>query len=110
MAKFRVRCTCGKNFCSKCKEEPYHIGMTCEQFQDLKNSRKCRYCQTKIDKKIPLQSNKPAFKDVCNNPECVTLMKQSCDKVLECGHYCCGFAGEKECLPCLHPDCVEKCP
>ena len=48
MAKYRVRCICGLNFCSKCKEEPYHTGLTCEQFKDKKNSRKCRFCQAKI--------------------------------------------------------------
>ena len=31
MAKFRVRCNkCTENFCSKCKDYPYHIGKTCE--------------------------------------------------------------------------------
>ncbi len=25
MAKYRIRCSeCGKNFCAKCNEEPYH--------------------------------------------------------------------------------------
>lgn len=37
-------------------------------------------------------------------------MKQSCDKIHHCGHYCCGFAGEKECIPCLNEECVEKNP
>ena len=37
-------------------------------------------------------------------------MGKSCDKMLPCGHHCCGFRGEEECLPCLHEDCVEKDP
>jgi hypothetical protein len=95
MAKFRVRCNgCAENFCSKCKEYPYHIGKTCEQHLEFKNSRKCRFCGIKIDPKVPLQSKKPAFKDVCASEECVALMKQSCDKVHQCGHYCYGFANE----------------
>ena len=108
MAKYRVRCTCGKVFCSKCREEPYHLGMTCKQFKDLKNARKCRFCQKKIDKDSPVQSKRSAFKDVCGEEECVELMKKSCSKVLQCGHYCCGFKKEPQCLPCLHPECVTK--
>lgn len=31
MANYRIRCNaCNKNFCTKCNEEPYHIGKTCE--------------------------------------------------------------------------------
>ena len=37
-------------------------------------------------------------------------MGKSCEKVLECGHHCCGFKDEKTCLPCLDPACVEKNP
>ena len=35
-------------------------------------------------------------------------MQVSCDKVLACGHPCGGFNGEKKCLPCLEPSCIEK--
>lgn len=72
MAKHRVRCNqCSENFCAKCKEYPYHIGKTCEQFKEFKNSRKCRFCGIKIDAKAPFQSKKAAFKDVCSNAECL---------------------------------------
>jgi hypothetical protein len=37
-------------------------------------------------------------------------MNKACDKALPCGHFCCGFANEPKCLPCLNPDCVEKNP
>jgi phage FluMu protein Com len=31
MSQYRVRCPeCQINFCSSCKEEPYHIGKTCQ--------------------------------------------------------------------------------
>ena len=30
-----------------------------------------------------------------------------CRKVKECGHKCVGVQNEEECLPCLHPECVE---
>lgn len=38
------------------------------------------------------------------------MIKQSCDKIHPCGHPCKGFAREKKCLPCLHPDCVAENP
>lgn len=60
--------------------------------------------------KQPSPSVLPAFKHVCRKPECIDMMKESCDKVLPCGHYCCGSRGESKCMPCLHPDCVEKLP
>ena len=30
-----------------------------------------------------------------------------CGKEKECGHTCKGVAGESECLPCLHTDCIQ---
>ena len=31
MVAHRIRCNeCGKNFCTKCNNEPYHIGKTCD--------------------------------------------------------------------------------
>lgn len=35
-------------------------------------------------------------------------MNSSCAKMHACGHPCGGFANEKECLPCLEPDCITK--
>ena len=35
-------------------------------------------------------------------------MKNACNKILDCGHPCCGLKGEKKCLPCLFPECAEK--
>jgi len=34
-------------------------------------------------------------------------MSQSCNKVLPCGHYCCGSKGETQCVPCLDEKCVK---
>jgi len=53
---------------------------------------------------------KAAFKDVCRKNECFDLMQASCDKLLPCGHPCCGTKGEKKCMPCLEPECIEKMP
>ena len=52
----------------------------------------------------------PAFRDVCRSNDCLDQMNKSCDKAQRCGHPCCGFAGEKQCLPCLKPECVELSP
>ena len=70
--------------------------------------KKCRYCLSKLTQPSP--SMLPAFKEVCRSADCINLMNNSCEKVLACGHFCCGFKGEQKCLPCLHPDCVEKNP
>lgn len=35
-------------------------------------------------------------------------MGKTCEKVLGCGHPCCGFKNEEQCLPCLDPACVDK--
>jgi Ring finger domain len=50
----------------------------------------------------------PAFKDVCRNQDCLELMRKTCEKVLPCGHPCCGFVNELLCLPCLDPGCVKR--
>lgn len=50
----------------------------------------------------------PAFKEVCRAPVCIDLMAKSCQKMLVCGHPCCGIKDERKCLPCLHPDCVKQ--
>ena len=109
MSKFRVRCNaCQKNFCTKCQTEPYHVGKTCEQFKEFKEARKCRFCLTKM--KGASASLKPAFANVCRNDECIEKMNMSCDKMLPCGHPCCGSKDEAVCMPCLEPECVEKNP
>ena len=35
-------------------------------------------------------------------------MRQSCNKVHQCGHPCKGFANEGRCLPCLNLDCIKN--
>lgn len=48
-----------------------------------------------------------AFDDVCLSKECQDMTRENCDKTLPCGHACCGFFGEQECLPCLKRECVK---
>ncbi len=35
-------------------------------------------------------------------------MGKSCEKLLACGHPCCGFKDEEKCMPCLNEECVNK--
>jgi len=109
MSKYRVRCNeCQKNFCCnpQCQSEPYHTGKTCSQHKEFKEAKKCRFCQLKLTKPSP--SMAPAFKEVCREQVCMDLMAKSCDKIHACGHVCCGFKNEAQCLPCLDPACVAK--
>jgi E3 ubiquitin-protein ligase MYCBP2 len=106
IAKFRIRCTsCSKNFCTSCRRSPYHVGMTCQDAQNNQDARKCRFCNKEI--KIGSGNPNPAFKEVCLDKECQSLIPKSCAKIHKCGHYCRGFANEQVCLPCLEPKCVE---
>ena len=50
----------------------------------------------------------PAFREVCRSPQCIETMGQTCEKILLCGHFCCGFKDEMKCLPCLNEECVKK--
>lgn len=105
MANHRVLCSnCMKNFCTSCKREPYHVGMTCDEATNHQNASKCRFC-TKEIKRVYKTSEK-AFKECCGGSECVAMIKQTCNKIHACGHVCCGFRDETQCLPCLEADCV----
>lgn len=122
-AKYRGRCfqeKCGCIFCVNCFAEPYHLGFTCEDFKIYQSARKCRYCKETIKEEVA--SKIAAFRNVCKKPDCVALMEKACEKVLPCGHPCCGiirimsllhiifigFRGEKKCLPCLNEECSKK--
>ena len=109
MSQFRIRCrSCARVFCTNCGADPYHLGKTCEEFKNFQEARKCRFCGQAIRPGEGRENVKPAFNDVCREQDCEDLMSKSCDKMLPCGHHCCGFRGEEQCLPCLHEDCVAK--
>lgn len=99
-ARNRVRCpSCQIVFCAKCKENPYHIGMTCEQNEARKKALKCRFDA------VPITSrNRGPDTDVCNNPECVERFNVSCKLRLPCGHHCFGTVNDK-CPPCINSEC-----
>ncbi|CAI2364881.1 unnamed protein product [Moneuplotes crassus] len=105
MAKFKVKChNCRDVFCAYCKIKPYHIGYTCSEYREFVESDRCRYCS----EPIKARRKGGAFRFVCKSKECKSLKKEGCSKKLPCGHYCNGISREKHCLPCLHPDCVNK--
>ena len=105
LAEFRVRCpTCEKVFCKECNETPYHIGFTCDSFKERKEALKCRFCLDNL--RQPNENGGDAFINVCHKNECQGYMETSCDKMLDCGHFCYGCKADEVCLPCLHPDCV----
>ena len=101
-AKNRCKClSCTKDFCISCQSTPYHLGKTCEEYNNYINSKKCRFCQKEIDK------NNMFADRVCNDKECKERFIVSCKKVLKCGHKCFGVEHEKECPPCLDEKCKE---
>lgn len=107
MSKYRVRCqACQGNFCSECRTQPYHIGMTCEAKAAHVAARKCRFCDTELKGRGNRADGTLA--DVCAKKECKYLKSLSCDKRLACGHPCRGFRNEGKCLPCLDPECKDK--
>ena len=60
MAQYRIRCNkCGKNWCTKCRAQPYHLGKTCEQ-----NEKKdCRFCLGEVKERR--MNDFAAFMNVC---------------------------------------------
>lgn len=82
MAKFRVRCNnCNRVFCSNCNAEPYHVGKTCEEFEEYRGADKCRFCLKEL-KKIRKNCH-PAFMAVCKDEECERLMQNCCTNQLD---------------------------
>ena len=109
MANYRVRCNnCDRIFWSKCNMDPYHIGQTCEEFEEYKGADKWRFCLDKLNK--IRKKCKPAFKAVCSKEEWEELMEKSCSRQLEWGHFWCGTREDQMWLPCLEPDWVEANP
>lgn len=96
MAQYRFRCgNCSKIFCANCKVDPYHLGKSCQEHQEFKVAKHCRYCSKVI------QSVRP----VCSDKACLELYENSCKNILGCGHQCFGVQGETECLPCIEEEC-----
>ena len=56
----------------------------------------CRFCGTTSNTSLL------SIGSVCTDPECLERSDVVCDKMLPCGHACCGVKGEEKCLPCLY--------
>ena len=55
--------------------------------------RKCRYCDEPITEKNANLGAPKALADICRNKDCQDLARGACDKILPCGHSCCGYRG-----------------
>ena len=108
MSRYRIRCRqCEQNFCHGCNTIPYHAGKNCEEYAFMQNARKCRFCGDVLANQEEVKGAAAGnFDDVCLKAECQDMVRENCDKILPCGHPCRGFFGERECLPCLKPECV----
>jgi len=107
-AKCRFRCTdCATVFCADCGAMPYHIGFTCEGWQEYQTAKQCRFCGAQItdDNLAPFMEGGDGLMWVCRDDECLSKRNISCGHTLECGHLCRGIAGEQVHPRCLHPDC-----
>jgi len=103
-AKNRCRCGfCKKDFCINpaCQAIPYHLGMTCKEYEDYVKTKKCRFCGQK------LKGNIGPDDDVCNDNDCKERFKFACKNKLQCGHKCFGVNGEINCPPCIDNECPQ---
>lgn len=99
----RCRCpSCKNDFCVSCAAFPFHLGKTCDQYQEFKNAKRCRY----DDQVISIENKGPTL-NCCNNFDCIEKFNQSCKKKLACGHDCFGHELELKCGPCLNKDCKD---
>jgi len=102
--EFRLRCRtdgCGCDFCAKCGTTPYHVGYTCESWEERKTAAVCRYC----GENIPPEKVTVDGCCCCGSDDCEEKLKMACTHILPCGHRCFGTVGEKE---GQHPHCMEE--
>ncbi|EGD72098.1 hypothetical protein PTSG_11546 [Salpingoeca rosetta] len=72
------------------------------EFKMASGTVACRFCEQPLgDDGGMAQLVATGIKNVCSDPDCIELAKNSCTKTLTCGHACCGIRGEEKCLPCL---------
>ena len=93
------RCTCSNcqnNFCVECNTLPFHDGYTCKEQNLINKGITCRFCNEPVLNGEEIQVSHR----ICKLNECKTYLDQSCLKILDCGHACCGLKNEKEHLPC----------
>lgn len=102
---------CHSNFCSSCKAQPYHSGRSCEQQQEYKAARHCRFCTEQLsDANTDAANSVPAFESVCTGDACLQRRELACTAMLACGHPCPGLRDEAEHMSCLQPECAHLDP
>ena len=121
--KHRFRCReCDVDFCSNCKETPYHVEFTCEEFAKRKSSIKCRYCRSPVpnvteEQLITARLNSKLSPDYCS--DCEEHAKNTYVGYFPCGHPY-GFHSEMrklfarsivykvDSVKCIHPNCSKN--
>lgn len=70
--------SCKTEQCKECKSSPYHLGKSCKQFRDYRQSlsqavikhRNCRYCLQPISLANFSNSIHEALNDICKSSRC----------------------------------------
>uniref|UniRef100_A0A7S4II00 RING-type domain-containing protein n=1 Tax=Vannella robusta TaxID=1487602 RepID=A0A7S4II00_9EUKA len=107
----RFRCQrCESIFCSECKRIPYHLGYTCEDFENAMQAFKCRWC------KDPIPADNIASTGPPKDPQRLVCAKCT-DKDSAClnkVHTACGHPAiwhhsmpSRKMGDCIRPECVE---
>jgi hypothetical protein len=104
----RLMCApCGLNFCRSCRQQPYHLGFDCKEYNLFLQAPKCRFCGVAVTDRNKLQVKGAVVPQCCSAVDCAQKSAVCCKKILGCGHFCAGCVDEKQCPPCLHPDCEQ---
>lgn len=73
------------------------------EFKENTTSAVCRFCAQPLGEDGGVaQLVSTGIKNICGEAACIQLARESCTKILPCGHACCGLRDELTCLPCLH--------
>ena len=109
---YRHRCRdCATVFCAGCMAVPYHTGYTCDGAANAAAAASCRFCGDTLvldENWAENNTDSPALDNVCTSRECIYKRAISCRVAHPCGHACIGVKREKECLPCLEPECASE--
>lgn len=96
---------CDTNYWDDCQVSPYHLGRTCDEYQEFLFA-KCKFCQTQLESVAQYLD----FKATCQSDECQEKAKEFWNEIHQCKHPCYGFINEEKWLPWIHPDCVAEDP
>mmetsp|Transcript_34298 Transcript_34298/g.58730 ORF Transcript_34298/g.58730 Transcript_34298/m.58730 type:complete len:467 (+) Transcript_34298:30-1430(+) len=108
----RFRCQrCESIFCSSCKRIPYHLGFTCEGFENAKDAFRCRWCKENVDSSFIASSGPPKDPqrlvcDACKEKDSACMNRTH----PECGHPAIWHHSmpTRKLADCIQVDCVKK--